>query len=291
MNIAIDIFGGDYAPREVTRGIAHFFQHHTQRDVVLFLTGPEEQISRLLAEYNIPSNLCRIVHAPLLISMDETSAKAFLNADSSSMFRGLELLKNDQADVFITAGNSAALVAGVMKYRLSGNQRPVAPAYIPQLKGGYAVLADVGLNIDCSPDYLNHFAEILSDHIHLHAGIRSPKIALLNIGKEATKGNKLARAAYEMLDANPSFNFIGNIEGNDIINNKADGIICDGYSGNIVLKLLESFSVLDERFSFEQYGGSVLLGTHKPIILGHGRSGYLAFSKMLEQAAGLANQL
>lgn len=291
MNIAIDIFGGDHAPREVTRGIAHFLQNHTYRDVVLFLTGPEEQIKSLLAEYQIPSDLCRIVHAPVVIAMDETSANAFLNADSSSMFRGLELLKNAEADVFITAGNSAALVAGVIKHKLSGNQRPVAPAFIPQLKGGFAVLADVGLNIDCSADHLNHFAELLSDHIHRHAGIRSPRIALLNIGKEASKGNKLARSSYEMLDANPSFNFIGNIEGNDIINNKADGIICDGYSGNIVLKLLESFSVLDDRFSFEQYGGSILMGTDKPIILGHGRSGYLAYAKMLEQAVGLADQL
>src|SRR6185295_9785267 len=111
--------------------------------------------------------------------------------------------------------------------------------------------------------------------------IPGPKIALLNIGAEEGKGNQLTRAAFDLLTKNPALNFIGNIEGHDIMNNKADVIVCDGFTGNIVLKLVESFAALDKRFSFEEFGGSWLLGTKKPVILGHGRSKAKAFEKML----------
>jgi glycerol-3-phosphate acyltransferase PlsX len=177
-----------------------------------------------------------------------------------------------------------ALVAGIMKYHLSGGKRPVAPAFIPQLGGGFTLLADVGLNTDCNAEQLHYFAELSATYLKKNLHIPDPRIALLNIGAEEGKGNQLMRSVFNLFQKNPSFNFIGNIEGNDIITNKADIIICDGYTGNIALKLIESFAVLDEKFSFEKYGGTILLGLTKPVILGHGRSSAGAFKKMIEQA-------
>ncbi len=279
MNIAIDIFGGDYAPQQTVRGILHFLQNHNPTDVVLFFTGDEATIAVLAEEHQIPSQYYRIVHAPEVIRMEDLDTNQVLQKTNSSLFCGLEMLRADRADVFITAGNSMALVSGLKKYDLCINDRPVAAVNIPQPDGRTTLLLDAGLNVDCSATQLNHFASMAADRFD-----HPPAVALLNIGKEEGKGNQLARAAFELLKKNPLINFIGNIEGNDITQTKAEVILCDGFTGNIVLKLLESFAHFDQQYSFEEYGGAVLMGLKKPVILGHGRSTAKAFEKMLEQA-------
>jgi glycerol-3-phosphate acyltransferase PlsX len=177
---------------------------------------------------------------------------------------------------------------------IPGVLRPTISTIIPKDNGGTGLLLDVGLNADCKPEHLNQFALLGSLYQQYISGINTPRVALINIGEEEGKGNLLAQATYPLLKENSSINFVGNVEGRDIFKDKADVMVCEGFTGNIILKLAESiFDITQEkkithdyleRFNFENYGGTPVLGVSKPVIIGHGISHAKAFANMIRLA-------
>lgn len=283
--------GGDFAPTEAIRGAAGFLAEYGEAH--LFLIGDEEKLASLLAEYALPAEAFTIVHAPQMIDMHEHPIKALKEKQQSSIAVGFGLLANNKIDAFISAGNTGAMLVGAM-YSLKpvdGVLRPTISAIIPKENGCMGMLLDVGLNSDCKPEQLNQFAIMGSVYAQTILGIKNPRVALINIGEEEGKGNLLAQAAYPLLKENKHINFIGNAEGRDIFIDKADVLVCDGFTGNIILKLSESLFEITQRkgirheyldrFNFENYGGTPVLGVSKPVIIGHGISKAKAFKNMI----------
>jgi phosphate acyltransferase len=288
MKIGLDMMGGDYAPAETAKGILLYLQEAVANTVVVAI-GDEQQIS----PFNLPGNQVQIVHAPQVIEMHEHPTKALKEKPQSSISVGFHLLKEGKIDAFISAGNTGAMLVGThfSIKPLKGILRPFIGAVFPRLNGKSGVLCDVGLNADCKPEHLIQFAllgSILAEEI---MGIEKPKVGLLNIGEEEGKGNLLSQEAYQLLKNNTTINFTGNIEGRDVFTDKADVMVCDGFTGNIVLKMAEQLYEIartrniDDPFfnrcNFETYGGTPILGVNKPVIIGHGISHQVAFKNML----------
>ena len=292
MKIGIDMMGGDFAPLEAIKGIQQYVQQKEQR-AHLVLLGDEEKISAFAAEFSLPSKEYTIVHAPQVIGMHEHPTRALKDKQKSSIAVGFYLLASGEIDAFISAGNTGAMLVGSL-YNLKpieGVIRPTISTIIPKENGGSGLLLDVGLNSDCKPEQLNQFAIMGSVYAQNILGIENPRVALLNIGEEEGKGNLLAQATYPMLKENEHINFIGNVEGRDLLLNKADVMVCDGFTGNIILKLAESLFEITQRkhidheyfdrFNFENYGGTPVLGISKPVIIGHGISKTKSFKNMI----------
>ena len=292
MKIGIDMMGGDFAPLEAIKGIQQYVQQKEQR-AHLVLLGDEEEISSHAREYALLPEEYTIVHAPQVIGMHEHPTRALKEKQKSSIAVGFYLLANGEIDAFISAGNTGAMLVGSL-YSLKpieGVIRPTISTIIPKEDGGSGLLLDVGLNSDCKPEQLNQFAIMGSVYAQNILGIENPKVALLNIGEEEGKGNLLAQATYPMLKENEHINFIGNVEGRDLLLNKADVMVCDGFTGNIILKLAESLFEITQRkhinheyfdrFNFENYGGTPVLGISKPVIIGHGISKTKSFKNMI----------
>ena len=292
MNIGLDMMGGDFAPLEAVKGIQLYLKE-ARSPVTLWLVGDENQIRPLLQEYAIPAASVQVVHAPEVIGMNEHPTRALKEKQKSSIAIGFHLLATGKMDAFISAGNTGAMLVGA-HYSLKpieGIQRPTISTVIPKENGGTGVLLDVGLNADCKPENLNQFAILGSLYAQHILGIASPRVGLLNIGEEEGKGNILAQGTYPLLKENKQINFIGNIEGRDILLDKADVTVCEGFTGNVILKLVESLydisqkhkteSAYFERFDFEYYGGTPILGIAKPVIIGHGISHGTSFLNML----------
>jgi glycerol-3-phosphate acyltransferase PlsX len=295
MNIGIDMMGGDFAPLEAVKGLQLFLEN-TQGGVTIFCIGDETQVKPLLEEYNINSSI-QVVHAPEVIGYNEHPTKALKEKQKSSIAIGFYLLATGKIDAFISAGNTGAMLVGAMFSikAIEGVQRPTIATIIPKLNGATGLLLDVGLNADCKPEQLNQFAILGSLYAKHILNIDNPSTGLMNVGEEEGKGNILAQATYPLLKANTEVNFIGNIEGRDIFSDKADVIVCDGFTGNIILKMAESFYDIahkrnmhkDEyfsRFHYENYGGTPVLGVAKPVIIGHGISNATAFKNMIALA-------
>jgi glycerol-3-phosphate acyltransferase PlsX len=285
--------GGDFAPLEAIKGIQ---QYAAEEPAHLVLIGDEEKITPLLSEYSIPKDRYTVVHASQVIDMHEHPTKALKEKQESSIAVGFHLLANNKIDAFVSAGNTGAMLVGSL-YALKpieGVLRPTISTIIPKENGETGLLLDVGLNSDCKPEQLNQFAVMGSVYAQTILGIDNPRVALLNIGEEEGKGNLLAQATYPLLKENKHINFIGNVEGRDILIDKADVIVCDGFTGNIILKLAESLFELTarqkmqngyfDRFNFENYGGTPVLGISKPVIIGHGISKGRAFKNMIALA-------
>jgi glycerol-3-phosphate acyltransferase PlsX len=295
MMIGLDMMGGDFAPLEAVKGI-QLYLSETDDPAILFLTGDEAQINPLLQEYNIPADKVKVVHAPQVIDMHEHPTKALKEKQQSSIAIGFHLLASGKTEAFISAGNTGAMLVGAMYSikAIEGVQRPTISTIIPKENGKTGLLLDVGLNADCKPEHLNQFAILGSLYAQHILGITNPKVGLLNIGEEEGKGNILAQNTYPLLKANSQINFIGNIEGRDVLEDKADVMVCEGFTGNIILKMAESLydithrkAIHDEyldRFNFELYGGTPVLGVAKPVIIGHGISHAKAFSNMIKLA-------
>jgi len=295
MNIGLDMMGGDFSPLEAVRGVQLYLKA-TSSPALLFLVGDEDQINPLLQEYAIPAGSVKVVHAPQVIGMNEHPTKALKEKQQSSIAVGFQLLASGQMDAFISAGNTGAMLVGALYgiKPIEGIQRPTISTIIPKENGGTGVLLDVGLNADCKPENLNQFAVLGSLYAQHILGIGRPKVGLLNIGEEEGKGNILAQAAYPLLKENALIHFIGNIEGRDILLDKADVMVCEGFTGNVILKMAESLhgiakdkNIKDDyfdRFDFELYGGTPLLGVTKPVIIGHGISHGRAFLNMIKLA-------
>ena len=292
MNIGLDMMGGDFSPLEAVRGVQLYLKA-APAPVTLFLVGDETKINPLLQEYQIPAASVKVIHAPQVIEMNEHPTKALKEKQQSSISVGFHLLATGKMDAFISAGNTGAMLVGAL-YSLKpieGIQRPTISTILPKTNGGTGVLLDVGLNADCKPENLNQFAILGSLYAKLFLGIAEPKVGLLNIGEEEGKGNILAQAAYPLLKDNSQINFIGNIEGRDLLLDKADVVVCEGFTGNVILKMAESlFDITREKqikseyfdqFDFELYGGTPLLGVTKPVIIGHGISHGKAFLNMI----------
>ncbi|HTE25112.1 phosphate acyltransferase PlsX [Flavitalea sp.] len=295
MNIGLDMMGGDFAPLEAVKSV-QLYLSETASPANLFLIGDEAQIAPLLSEYNINSAKVRVIHAPQVIGMHEHPTKALKEKQQSSIAIGFHLLAKGSTDAFISAGNTGAMLVGALYSikTIPGVLRPTISSMIPKDNGGAGILVDVGLNADCKPEQLNQFAILGSLYSQYILGTDNPRVALLNVGEEEGKGNILAQATYPLLKANRKINFTGNIEGRDVFLDKADVMVCEGFTGNVILKLAESIYDITkqknidheflDRFNFENYGGTPVLGVAKPVIIGHGISHNKAFNNMIKLA-------
>ena len=295
MIIGIDMMGGDFAPLEAIKGVADFLSK-PQAGVELCLIGIREQLDPLLEEYELQDAPLQVVDAPQVIDMHEHPTRALKEKQQSSIAIGFHLLAQGKTDAFISAGNTGAMLVGALFSikAIEGVIRPTISTIIPKENGGTGLLLDVGLNADCNPEQLNQFATMGSVYAREMLGISQPRVGLLNVGEEEGKGNLLAQATYPLLKENSHIHFTGNIEGRDVLLDKADVMVCEGFTGNIILKLAESLydvalrkNIQDpylNRFNFEDYGGTPVLGVSKPVIIGHGISKARAFSKMIDVA-------
>ena len=292
MNIALDMMGGDFAPLEAVKGAAAYLADHST-NIHLSLIGDEKQLKTLINEYTLPKNSYTIIHAAEVIGMHEHPTKALKEKPQSSIAIGFQLLAGGKTDVFISAGNTGAMMVGTLFSikTIEGVLRPAIGAYLPREDGKLGFLLDVGLNADCKAENLNQFALLGSLFAQYILDFEDPKVGLLNVGEEEGKGNLLAQAAFPLLKENNKINFIGNVEGRDLLSTRADVVVCEGFTGNVVLKMAESVydlvkrrGVHDEhfdRFNFEIYGGVPVLGVAKPVIIGHGISHAIAFKNMI----------
>ena len=299
MKIALDAMGGDYAPASTVKGAILAAAKLEIEDEILLL-GQEDIIQSLLQEYGYTGSNIKVIHATQVIEMGEHPTKALTQKPDSSIAVGYGLLKAGKADAFCSAGNTGAMLVGAMfsVKAIEGILRPSIAGLVPKLKGGYGLILDVGANADCKPEVLEQFGELGSIYAEYVLEIANPKVGLMNLGEEEGKGTVVTQAAHQRLKANTSLNFIGNIEGRDMFNDKADVIVCDGYTGNIILKLAESvYDILNEKkmhdpffdkFNYEAEGGSPILGINGNAIIGHGVSSPLAICNMVLQAQKMA---
>lgn len=292
VNIGLDMMGGDYAPNEAVKGVALFLDE-AHPATQLTLIGDGHEVNLLLTSHSIFSDRITVVHANEIIGMHEHPTKALREKPQSSIAIGFNLLQTGKIDAFISAGNTGAMMVGALFSikAIEGVSRPTISAYIPRENGTLGLLLDAGINADCKPENLNQFAtlgSLFAEHI---LGIVNPRVGLINVGEEEGKGNMLAQAAFLLLRENRHINFAGNIEGRDILLDKADVMVCEGFTGNVILKMAESVydlvkrrGIHDEhfdRFNFEVYGGVPVLGVAKPVIIGHGISHAVAFKNMI----------
>jgi len=310
LNIFLDAMGGDHAPYEIVKGAIDAV---TEYDVKLTLVGRSQAILEELSKYEYPKDKIEILHAETVIENTEEPAMAIRRKPDSSLVVALDEMKNRENAVLISAGSTGALLSGgLLKLgRIKGIKRPALAATLPKSDGVF-VLIDTGANVDCKPEYLEQFAQLGKIYSENVLGKTNPGIGLINIGAEAKKGNSLVKAAYELLEAG-EFNFLGNVEARDIPETKADVLVCDGFTGNIVLKLTEGIagyllkgiktSIMSntkgkiggmlikenlrnfrKQFDYAEYGGAPFLGVKGGIIKAHGSSDAFAIKNAVRQS-------
>jgi glycerol-3-phosphate acyltransferase PlsX len=302
--------GGDLAPSEIVKGTVASAKDYPECHLIL--TGPAAVLSQELANY-APAENIEIVDAPQVIEMAEEPGRALRAKPDSSIIKGIELVKDGNADAFISAGNTGAtMAAALLAYgRLKGVHRPAIAIVVPN-KTGRFLLLDAGATADCKPENLLQFAEMGDVYCRRILGVEKPRIALLNIGGEEEKGNTLSKETHKLLK-DSHLGFVGNIEGRGMFQGEADVVVCDGFTGNIVLKVVEgfaenTFSYLKENTSkslrakiggwllksvlldlkkkadYEEYGGMPLLGVNGVCIISHGSSKAKAISNAINVA-------
>lgn len=292
MRIGIDAMGGDFAPFEVIQGAILARQALSPEDkIVLF--GPQGELEKMILSTGSDPAVFSIVHAPEVIGMGEKPIKAITQKPESSLAVGFRYLKNKKIDSFASAGNSGATLVGAMYSvgSIRGVIRPCTAGFLPKENGGVNIILDIGTNIDVKPDVLYQFAILGSMYAKYVHNIKNPKVGLLNIGEEEEKGNTFCQLAYPLLKDSRDFNFAGNVEGREVFGDKADVIVCDGFTGNIILKQIEAmYHMMDKRnlvddyfrrFNFENYGGSPILGVNSSVVIGHGISRSTAIKNMI----------
>ncbi|MFN5440544.1 MAG: phosphate acyltransferase PlsX [Flavobacteriia bacterium] len=295
MKIGLDVSGGDFAPQATIDG-ALLAKQELGNDVTIVLFGDELVIQKELASRAQSADLFELIPAPEVITYHDHPTRALPKKPNSSIAVGFEKLAKGLIDVFASNGNTGAMLVGSM-YKLNtipGVIRPCITSTLPTINGGNSVLLDVGSNADCKSDVLYQFAVLGSVYAATVLEIENPKVALLNIGEEDSKGNLLSIATYKLLSETDELNFIGNIEGRDIFTGVADVIVCDGFTGNIVLKeaegiftLMKKRGIQDayfDRFNYENYGGTPILGVKGNAIIGHGISNDIAVKNMILHA-------
>lgn len=314
MRIALDAMGGDYAPAVNVEGAVETV--NDSEDIDIILVGEESLIKNELESKRYPHNRILVKHASQVVGMDESPSSAIRKKKDSSIKRGIELVKNGEADAFVSAGHSGAIMATALLLlgTSAGVDRPAIAAIMPTLRAPF-VLIDAGANLQCRPENLFQFALMGSTYCKVILGKPEPKVALLSVGEEDTKGNELTKETFKLLKK-VAINFIGNIDGKDIFVGNADVIVCDGFTGNVVLKTSEGLAdamlrvlkreVVDtagrlgyllmkpalrsfkKKTDYAEYGGAPLLGINGTCIISHGRSTAKAIRNALKVAAGFS---
>jgi glycerol-3-phosphate acyltransferase PlsX len=297
MKIGLDIMGGDFAPLEAIKGVQQFFQEYDDQTIHLLLIGDPQAAAPYLPLLDEFKGRFTLVEASQVIGMHEHPTKALKEKPESSIAKGFGLLAMNRSDAFISAGNTGAMMVGSMYSvkTIEGILRPTIATPVPRTDGSYSLLLDVGANADCKPEHLVQFAQLGSLYVNKIWGVENPKVGLLNLGEEEGKGNLLCQATYPLLKETTNINFVGNIEGRDMFLHKTDVIVCEGFVGNVTLKMAESiYQIFTERgikdsfldhFNYEFYGGTPILGINSPVIIGHGISHALAFKNMIHVAS------
>ncbi len=300
MNIGIDIQGGDFAPNAILEGVilASEVLEKTDR---LFLFGEEDYIRKYFAERNVDAGVFEIVNCSETLAMGDDPVKSFMEKKDSGLVKGFYYLKEGLIDGFASAGNTGAMMVGATKIVgvLEGVIRPCISSIYPNNKGKNSLLLDVGLNADPKPEVLAQYAQIGKVYSQYVMGVENPKIGLLNIGSEESKGNLTAKATHKLMKEMDNINFVGNVEGSDCSDpDKVDVIVTDGFVGNIVLKQAEAFyrilrsrGINDdffENYNYENVGGTPVLGINGTVIIGHGVSNGKAIKNMILQTKAVA---
>lgn len=317
MIFAIDAFGGDNAPSAVIEGCWLAMQKNPDFSIVF--TGDETVIREELEKYTYDPARISIEHAPDVIDCNEQPTIAVRRKKNSSLVKALRLVADGNADCFISAGNTGAMLAGatLIVKRIPGVKRPALAPILPTLQGP-VMLIDCGANADCRPEYLKQFAYMGTAYMKNVIGIENPRVGLINNGSEEGKGNELTKNAYSLLKESDGINFSGNCEPRDIMSGDYDVLVCDGFVGNAILKTMEgtffalfkmlktelmggtvsklgavmsrgAFRTLKSRLDYKEYGGAPLLGINGGIIKAHGSSDAKAFASAIEQAVKLVS--
>ncbi|MBP7407958.1 MAG: phosphate acyltransferase PlsX [Flavobacteriales bacterium] len=292
MRIGLDIMGSDHGPVVPIRA-ALLAAKELPAEVRLVLIGDADAIKKGLVAEGGDAAAFDIVASQDDITFDDNPTKALQAKPRSSISLGFHLMKEGKLDAFASTGNTGAMLVGsIFSIKpIPGVIRPCIPTLVPKEGGGLGVLLDVGANADCKADVLAQFGllgSMLAEHVY---HIPAPKVGLLNIGEEEKKGDLLRQATYELMRDQQQYQFVGNVEGRDLFTDKADVMVCDGFTGNVVLKVIEGFHDLLEahgvddaflhRFNYENYGGLPVLGVNGNVIIGHGISSELAVKSMI----------
>lgn len=314
MKLVIDCFGGDKSPAANVEGAVISLKAH--EDLSLVLTGDEEKIKAELDRLGYGGERVEIVHAPEVITGEDKPTDAVRLKKESSMIKAIRLLREDDTvgGVVSTGATGALITAATLRIgRIEGVRRPAFCPILPTMNGGIVGVCDSGANVDVLPDQLLDFAIMGSRYLENVYGIKEPRVAMLNVGTETEKGDYLRKEAYPILAASDQINFVGNMESRDLLSGKYDLVVCDGFSGNVLVKTTEGtalellkklkkdiysrliykigaalmkkmFMEEKEFMNYQNYGGSVLLGTEKIVVKGHGSSNATAVSKCIDQA-------
>jgi glycerol-3-phosphate acyltransferase PlsX len=316
--VVVDAMGGDFAPMNEIQGVISTFESKPpDLDLEIILIGNENKIRNSLEQFDREKlNILNysIIHTDEVITMDDEPTIALKKKKNSSLYKGLELHSQGYADAFVSAGNTGAVLstATILNGRINGVSRPTIGSFFPTKNRYPTLVLDVGANIDTKPRYLYEFAVMGSIYTTQMLGLEHPKVGLLNIGEEESKGNDILLEAYQLLKSS-NLNFLGNVEGRDILNGTADVVVCDGFTGNVILKFAESvldlfktklksyakknifntimfglmkpaFKKVFAEFDYQKYGGVPILGINGVVIIGHGKSSPLAIQNMIYKA-------
>lgn len=315
MKIVLDIFGGDNSPYAPIDGAVDFLKDIRDDSVTVVLSGDEKLISDYLSQKQINDPRIEILHAPDEVTCHDEPTAVVRQKPESSMVRGIKAVAQGEADGLVSAGSTGALFAGSLSRikRIPGIIRPCLPTEAPNLAGGYTVLCDSGANADCTPEFLLQFALLGSCYVRAMYGKEHPRVGLISNGTEDEKGNALTRDAHALLRQAQNINFVGNVEARELFTGDTDVFVCDGFTGNVVLKTIEgsikvfggmlkqeimsslisklggllikkSITNLKKRFDYREVGGAPLLGIRSCVIKAHGSSNARAFCMALHQA-------
>ena len=314
VNILLDCYGGDHSPEANLKGARLALE--AMPDLRLILTGDEAQLKAGLTGMDYDKARLEIVHAPEIIGVGEKPTDAIRIKKESSMMKAIRMLRDDDdMHGMVSVGSTGALVAASLTRigRVPGVIRPAFCPILPTLKGGLVGVCDSGANVDISPEYLQQYAIMASLYMEHVYGVKNPRVALLNIGTEDEKGDALRKEAFPLLQKTKGINFVGNMEARTLLTGDVDVVVCDGFAGNILIKSTEGtalellkhvkkliegnvrykigaafmYKMLMEQkefLNYQNYGGSVLLGTGKVVVKGHGSSKDVAVEKCIEQA-------
>jgi glycerol-3-phosphate acyltransferase PlsX len=301
MRIGLDVMGGDFAPESIIEGAVDSLQFLSDNEN-LILIGDETSILRKLHEMQSDPSRFEIVHTTQVIEMADHPAKAFSQKKDSSIAIGYGMLKEGTLDGFCSAGNTGAMLVGA-SYTVNmipGVLRPALVTVLPCVDNRESVILDVGLNPDCKPDVFLQYGILGAIYAKYVLGIDNPTVGLLNIGEEESKGTPAVKAAYELMKDYPGLNFVGNIEGNALFRESmTDVIVCDGFVGNVILKMGEAFYHLYksrnlkdayfDRLDWENIGGSPIVGINANVVIGHGISNRKAIMNMILQTRNVVH--
>lgn len=291
MRIGIDAMGGDFAPKECIKAVLEEASVENC-EYQFFIFGEQKALSEYQDALKHPR--ITVIHTGDSIGMGEHATRAVASKKEASINVGMHYLATDQIDAFLGAGNTGAMMVSALYQvkTITGIERPALSSVLPQQSGTTGVLLDVGANSDVKPETLVKFAVLGSEYAKAVYGIGNPRVGLINIGEEEEKGNLLTKGAFPLLKDQNGINFVGNVEGRHLFNDKVDVAVCDGFTGNVIVKSCEGFfynllkrGVEDEflnKFNFEHYGGTPILGIKKPVIIGHGITKAKTFRNMIK---------